>query len=85
MRVLLVEDEERIAAFLRQGLQEEQYAVDVAEDGDAAIDFTTAAEYDVIILDAMLPGCDVFQVCRDLRQRGPQATILILTRPRWHG
>lgn len=70
MRVLLVEDEARIAAFIRKGLQEEQYVVDVAEDGDAALDFVEAAEYDLMILDVMLPRRDGFSVCKELRRRG---------------
>jgi two-component system copper resistance phosphate regulon response regulator CusR len=72
VRVLLVEDETRIASFIRKGLQEEQYVVDVAGDGDAALDFAASAEYDLIILDIMLPRYNGFQVCGELRQRGTQ-------------
>ncbi len=79
MRILLVEDEARIAAFVRKGLQEERYVVDVAEDGDAALDFVAAAEYDLIILDVMLPRRDGFSVCQELRRRGRKTPVLMLT------
>jgi heavy metal response regulator len=79
VRVLLVEDEARIASFIRKGLQEEQYVVDVAEDGDAALDFAASAEYDLIILDVMLPRRNGFQVCGELRHRGMKTPILMLT------
>jgi len=79
VRVLLVEDEARIASFIRKGLQEEQYVVDVAEDGDAALDFAVSAEYDLIILDVMLPRRNGFQVCGELRQHGMKTPVLMLT------
>ncbi len=79
MRVLLVEDEARIAAFIRKGLQEEQYVVDVAEDGDAALDFVVAADYDLLILDVMLPRRDGFSVCKEIRRRGIHTPVLMLT------
>jgi len=79
VRVLLVEDEARIASFIRKGLQEEQYVVDVAEDGDVALDFAVSAEYDLIILDVMLPRRNGFQVCGELRQRGMKTPVLMLT------
>ncbi|MCL4487242.1 MAG: response regulator transcription factor [Chloroflexi bacterium] len=79
MRVLLAEDEAGIIAFLRKGLQEEQYVVDVAEDGEAAVDFAATTEYDLIILDVMLPRRDGFSVCRELRRRGMKTPVLMLT------
>jgi DNA-binding response OmpR family regulator len=79
MRILVVEDEERIARFLKQGLEEESYAVDVATDGPAALDWVAGATYDVILLDVMLPGLTGFEVCRLLRQRGVVTPILMLT------
>lgn len=79
MRVLVVEDEERIAGFLKKGLEEESYAVDVAVDGPAALDWVAGASYDIILLDVMLPGLNGFEVCRILRQRGVSAPILMLT------
>jgi len=79
MRVLVIEDEERIAGFLKKGLEEESYAVDVAVDGIAALDWTAGASYDLILLDVMLPGLTGFEVCRILRERGVASPILMLT------
>ncbi|MGE5586730.1 MAG: response regulator transcription factor, partial [Clostridia bacterium] len=79
MRVLVVEDEDRIAAFLRKGLEEEGYAVDVVGDGESALDFAFSTEYDVIVLDIMLPRKDGISVCQTLREHGCNAPILILT------
>jgi DNA-binding response OmpR family regulator len=79
MRVLVVEDEKRIARFLKKGLEEESYAVDVASDGPAALDWIAGASYDLILLDVMLPGLNGFEVCHILRQRGIATPILMLT------
>jgi DNA-binding response OmpR family regulator len=79
MRVLLVEDEKRIARFLKKGLEEESYAVDVAVDGPAALDWVAGTNYDLILLDVMLPGLTGFEVSRILRQRGVTTPILMLT------
>jgi heavy metal response regulator len=79
MRVLVVEDERRIADFLSRGLSEQGYAVDVAYDGDEALDWAAVAQFDVIILDVMLPVRDGIQVCRILRERGAKTPILMLT------
>ncbi|MBC7339551.1 MAG: response regulator transcription factor [Firmicutes bacterium] len=79
MRLLVVEDEPGIAAFLRQGLTEEGYAVDVVGDGERAIEFALSAPYDAIILDILLPKKDGFQVCAELRRRGLRTPILMLT------
>ncbi len=79
MRVLVVEDEKRIARFLKKGLEEESYAVDVATDGPSALDWVAGAQYDVILLDIMLPGLNGFEVCRILRERGVATPILMLT------
>jgi heavy metal response regulator len=79
MRVLIVEDERRIADFLSRGLSEQGYAVDVAYDGEEALDWPTVAQFDVIILDVMLPARDGIQVCRILRERGLKTPILMLT------
>ncbi|HEU5013123.1 MAG TPA: response regulator transcription factor [Roseiflexaceae bacterium] len=79
MRVLIVEDEASIADFLRRGLTESGYAVDVAEDGDEALAWVTAAPYDVIVLDRMLPRRDGLSVCREIRGRGLRMPILMLT------
>jgi DNA-binding response OmpR family regulator len=79
MRILVVEDEKRIARFLKKGLEEESYAVDVATDGPAALDWVAGARYDVILLDVMLPGLNGFEVSRVLRERGVTTPILMLT------
>jgi heavy metal response regulator len=79
MRILVVEDERRIADFIRKGLSEHGYAVDVASDGEEALDWPEVAEFDVIVLDIMLPVRDGIDVCRELRRRGVQTPILMLT------
>ena len=79
MRVLLVEDERKIADFIRKGLTEQGYAVDVAYDGDEALDWPSVADFDAIVLDVMLPERDGIEVCRVLRGRGVRSPILMLT------
>lgn len=79
MRVLVVEDESEIAGFLKRGLTEAGYAVDVVERGDEALDWIVAAEYDMLVLDWMLPGLDGVSLCREIRQRGLRVPILMLT------
>jgi len=75
----LVEDEPRMANVIAKGLREQAYAVDVAEDGDAALYQTSINDYDLIILDVLLPGRDGFEVSRELRGRGDATPILMLT------
>jgi DNA-binding response OmpR family regulator len=79
MRVLVVEDEPKIATFIQKGLQEEHYAVDVAHDGEEALDWAAVAEYDLIVLDILLPKRDGISVCRELRRRGVRTPVLMLT------
>lgn len=79
MRVLVVEDDLRIAEFIRKGLEEEGHAVDVANDGDEALDWPAVVDFDAIVLDIMLPGRDGIEVCRILRTRGVRTPILMLT------
>lgn len=79
MRVLLVEDDEGIVDFLSKGLREAAYAVDVAGDGDEALYQASVNEYDVIILDVMIPLKDGFEVCRTLRKEGNPTPVLMLT------
>jgi DNA-binding response OmpR family regulator len=80
MRILVVEDERKVASFLRQGLQEEGHAVEVAADGAAALDLLLGEPaYDLAILDLMLPKRDGFDVLRTLRRRHVQTPVLILT------
>lgn len=79
MRVLLVEDEARMARFITRGLREQAYAVDVALDGEDALYQASINTYDVIILDVMIPEKDGFEVCRELRAAGQRTPILMLT------
>lgn len=79
MRLLVVEDERQIASFLERGLKEEGYAVDVVYNGNDALDWAVAVEYDAIVLDVLLPGRDGFSVCRELRARGSTTPVLMLT------
>lgn len=79
MRVLVVEDEPKIAAFLKRGLEENAYAVDVARDGEEGLAWAQAFPYDLIILDIMLPKLDGVTLCRRLRAEGNRANILMLT------
>jgi len=79
MRVLVVEDEARMAALIKQGLEEETYAVDVVGDGCDALHWLRAIDYDFVVLDWMLPGKDGLQVCREYRAAGGRAAILMLT------
>ena len=77
--MLIVEDERRMAALLQRGFRDEGYAVDVAPDGTDGLWMGTENDYDVVILDVMLPGIDGFEVCRQLRERSRWAPILMLT------
>ena len=79
MRVLLVEDEPRIAGFIAKGLRERAYAVDVARDGEEALYYAGVNEYDLVILDVMLPIKDGYAICRELRGSGFRSPILMLT------
>ena len=80
MRILVVEDERKIASFVRQGLEEEGYAVDVASDGTVAVDLALGGTaYDLVILDVMLPKRDGFAVLRTLREHRMTAPVLMLT------
>src|SRR6185295_16451153 len=79
MRVLLVEDEPRAAEILAKGLREHAYAVDVAGDGDAAIEQAAATDYDAVILDVMLPRQNGLAVCRTIRESGSSVPILMVT------
>jgi DNA-binding response OmpR family regulator len=79
MRLLLVEDEARMARFIARGLREQAYAVDVASDGEDALYQAAINDYDAIILDVMIPRKDGFTVCRELRAEGVRAPVLMLT------
>jgi heavy metal response regulator len=79
MRILIIEDEGKIAAFLKRGLKEEGYAVDVAADGEQGYFLASTQDCDLIILDLMLPGLDGLSLCRKLRAEGNEVRILVLT------
>ncbi len=79
MRILLVEDELKMARALRRGLEQDGHAVDLAGDGDDALSRAVENDYDAIVLDIMLPGRDGFSVCRELRSHGGWAPVLMLT------
>ena len=79
MRILVVEDEVKIAQFVKRGLKEEGYAVDVAIDGEEGHFMLSSNEYDAIILDLMLPKIDGLTLCRTLRKEGNQTPIIMLT------
>jgi two-component system copper resistance phosphate regulon response regulator CusR len=79
MRILLVEDDQRIARFVAKGLREQAYAVDVTDNGDDALYRASINDYDALVLDVMIPGRDGFAVCRDLRAAGSTVPIIMLT------
>lgn len=79
MRILVVEDQMKMARAIRRGLEQEGYSVEVCADGDDAMRRAIENDYDAIVLDVMLPGRDGFSICRELRDRGRWAPILMLT------
>ena len=79
MRLLLVEDEQKIAAFIQKGLNENGYELTVAYDGRSGLSVALQGEYDLIILDIMLPGPNGLEVCQQIRQAGIETPILMLT------
>ena len=79
MRLLLVEDDDRIARFVAKGLREQAYAVDVVAKGEDALYQAAINSYDLIILDVMIPGKNGFEVCRELRRSGQRVPVLMLT------
>ena len=79
MRILVVEDEEKMARALRRGLENEGYSVDTVGTGPDAIFWATETAYDALCLDVMLPGCDGYTVCRELRSAGIFTPVLMLT------
>jgi DNA-binding response OmpR family regulator len=79
MRLLLVEDDPRIARFVARGLQEQSYAVDVVANGNDALYQVEINDYDLVILDVMIPGKDGFATCRSIRNLGKRMPVLMLT------
>jgi two-component system, OmpR family, copper resistance phosphate regulon response regulator CusR len=79
MRILVVEDDRKVARFIQSGLEQEGYAADVLHDGSAAGEQALAVDYDAVVLDLMLPGRSGFEVLRDIRARKAEIPVLILT------
>ncbi len=79
MRILVVEDEPGVAHFIRQGLTEAGHAIDVARDGQEGLDYALAAEYDVMVVDIMLPRMNGLDLLREVRRRGIKTLVLLLT------
>jgi len=79
VRVLVVEDESRMAALVKQAIEEEAYAVDTVDNGREALDWLRTYAYDLVILDVMLPGLNGIEVCQTYRSEGGRAAILMLT------
>jgi len=79
MKVLVVEDEHKIANSIKKGLELENFVADVAFDGTEGFDMAASGDYDVIILDLMLPGMDGVEICKELRSEGVHTPILMLT------
>ncbi|MEQ8237986.1 MAG: response regulator transcription factor [Cyclobacteriaceae bacterium] len=79
MRILIVEDEEGIAAFLKQGLEEESFAVDVAIEGKKGLQLALSGNYDLLLLDWMLPGLSGIEICRQFRKEYQDTPVIFLT------
>ena len=79
MRVLVIEDEKKVANFIKLGLEDEQYIVDVCNDGLEGYEKIMNSHYDLILLDVMLPGKDGFSILRDVRESGIETPIIMLT------
>ena len=79
MRILLVEDDFNLAETLAEAISDQRYTVDVADDGESALDYIQTLEYDLILLDVMLPDLDGIELCRQLRSQGHQMPILMIT------
>jgi two-component system OmpR family response regulator len=79
MRVLIVEDETKMAGLLRRALAEESHLAEVARDGETAVAMARASDYDVIVMDVMLPGVDGFTACRRIREASVWTPLLVLT------
>ena len=79
MRILIIEDEQKTAVYLRKGLTESGFVADIAHEGDEGLFLATTREYDLIILDVMLPERDGWSIIAEIRQRGKQTHVLFLT------
>src|SRR4051794_3393637 len=78
-RILLIEDEKSVSSFIRKGLSEEGYSVEIAHDGATGSGLALTSSFDLIILDIMLPDKNGIEVCRELREKGLRTPILFLT------
>lgn len=79
MRILLVEDEKGVANFIRKGLEEENYSIDLTADGNEGLSYALTGHYDLIILDVMLPGMNGMELCRRIREKGINSPVIMLT------
>ena len=79
MNILVIEDEPNVASFIRKGLQEQSYEVDVAHDGLEGKGLARQKDYDLIILDIILPNCSGLEICQEIRKSNPHVPILMLT------
>ncbi|HEY5749293.1 MAG TPA: response regulator transcription factor [Chryseolinea sp.] len=79
MKVLVIEDEQQVSSFIKQGLEEQSFAVDVAFDGNIAERLALSRDYDVIVLDIVIPGINGFDLCRILKREKPSTPVIMLT------
>jgi len=79
VKILIIEDEHKIANLIKQGLEQERFVVDIAYDGTTGFDYASSEPYDMIILDRLLPGVDGLEICKKLRKQGNHTPILMLT------
>lgn len=77
--ICLVEDEDKVSSFIKKGLNEHNYEVDIADNGEAALDMILQKDYNLVILDVMLPGMSGIELCRQLRKHQPQLPVLMLS------
>ena len=79
MRILIVEDEKKLAAYIKKGLEENHFAVDVSYDGEDGLFALNSSEYDLVILDILLPGKNGLEILKEARKNGMNMPILLLT------
>ncbi len=79
LRILVVEDEPEVSSFIKQGLEEQSFQVDIAYDGHLGERLALTREYDVIVLDIVIPGINGFELCRILKREKPRTPVLMLT------
>ena len=82
MKILIVEDEKKSASYLKKGLQEAGFVADVADNGEDGLDLALRGDYDLLLLDIMLPGCDGWHILTEVRRRNLQLPVMFLNRPR---